>query len=106
MGLEPFLEFCQGKTILAMPDNSTVVPNIRNKGHKIMGPMFSNTRAITMGQRAENNSPIEIYTREEERVADQFSRKKQILPAEWSLHRDTYGTLWKPWGAPHVDLRH
>ena len=37
-------------------------------------------------------------------LADQLSRRIQILPAEWSLHPDICRAIWKVWGAPHVDL--
>jgi len=37
-------------------------------------------------------------------IADQLSRKGQILPTEWSLHRDVIQWLFHKWGTPIVDL--
>jgi len=37
-------------------------------------------------------------------IADQLSRKGQILPTEWSLHKDVVQWLFLRWGTPIVDL--
>ena len=37
-------------------------------------------------------------------MADMFSRKRQILKNEWSMHPNVLLRLWKVWDRPLVDL--
>jgi len=37
-------------------------------------------------------------------LADQLSRKNQVLPSEWSLHPDICKQIWKTWEWPQIDL--
>ena len=105
LGLQSFLEFCQGQTVLVMSDNSTVVSHIQRQGGTRSWTLCSQTLRLLQWCQAHDISLRSRFIPGRRNVlADQLSRRSQILPAEWSLHPDVCHHLWKVWGAPHIDL--
>ena len=105
LGLESFLEFCRDQTVLVMSDNSTVVSHIRHQGGTRSWQLCARTLGLLRWCQEQN---VQLQSRfipgRRNVLADQLSRRAQVLPAEWSLHPDVCHHLWKVWGAPHIDL--
>ena len=105
LGLQAFQEFCQGKNVLIMSDNATVVSHIKNQGGTRFWELCQRTIDLLKWSVENRISLQSRYIPGQRNVlADQLSRKNQILPAEWSLHPQICARIWKVWGAPHVDL--
>ena len=105
LGLQSFLDHCRGKTVLVMSDNSTVVSHLKHQGGTKSWNMCQRTLDLLKWS-LENNITLQSRYIPGQRnvLADQLSRKGQVLPAEWSLHPEVCRQVWKVWGAPHVDL--
>ena len=105
LGLESFQQFCQNKTVLVMSDNSTVVAYIKNQGGTRSWDLCQEALDLLQWSREQHISLQCRYIPGQRNVlADQLSRRNQILPAEWSLHPDVCRAIWRVWGSPHIDL--
>jgi hypothetical protein len=105
LGLQSFREFCQGKTVLVMSDNSTVVAHIKNQGGTRSRALCLKTLDLLKWS-LENQIDLQsCYNPGQKNVlADQLSRRNQVLPAEWSLLPDVCRQIWKVWDTPNIDL--
>ena len=105
LGLMSFQKFVQGKVVVAMCDNSTVFAHIKHQGGTKSWSLCQETLGLLQWA---HSLQIDLRTQyipgRLNFLADQLSRKKQVLPSEWSLHPEICRKLWTIWGCPHIDL--
>jgi len=95
----------QGQGVLIATDNMTVVSYINKQGgtrsHSLWletWNLFLLVRELNITLRA-RHIPGRLNV-----VADSLSREGQILPTEWSLHKDLVQSLFQEMGSPNIDL--
>ena len=105
LALQAFKSTVQGKAIVAMTDNTTVVGYITNQGGTHSRVLNDLTREL-LDWACQNkvwlsarHVPGRLNTR-----ADCLNRANQLLPGEWALNPHVCQQLWKVWGRPMVDL--
>jgi hypothetical protein len=105
LGLQAFLDTLQGSNVAIMCDNVSAIAYIRNQGGTLSRQMsdlavqictWAESKQMTLTPR---HLPGHLNV-----LADQLSRKHQILKTEWSLHQAVVDRVFKFWGKPMVDL--
>ena len=105
LSLRHFLPLLQNHTVGVYADNTTALAYLAHQG---------GTRSVALNEEAQEilrwaeSHRITIMTKFlsglQNVLADAMSRKGQVLPTEWTLHRDVCRDLWRLWGQPSVDL--
>ena len=94
-----------GHTMGLMSNNTTIVAYVNKQGGTISSSLYLLTRQVLMW--AENHS-VTLVARyipgSRNVVADQLSRRGQVIGTEWSLHPQVAREMFRLWGAPVVDL--
>lgn len=105
LALEQFQQALQGSTVLVMTDNTTVVGQLRNQGGTHSHELYLITRSLLLWA---DSLQISLQARHIPGhlnvIADQLSRRHQIIQTEWCMSDMVLDALWKLWGRPHVDL--
>ena len=105
LAMKHFQASLQGRWVTIVSDNSTSLSYISNQGgsHSVTLSLlaeemlvWAHTRAITL--------TVEFVPGKLNVIADQLSRKDQILKTEWTIVHRVLERLWQEWGRPHVDL--
>ena len=105
LGLKAFQDYVQGKTVVSMCDNSTVVSHIRHQGGTKSWSLCQRTlQLLQWAHSRQINLRAQYLPGRLNVLADQLSRHKQVLPSEWSLHPEICRKLWSLWGQPHIDM--
>jgi hypothetical protein len=95
----------KGRTVLVNSDNLTVVAYLRRQGGTKSKTLFLLTQALCLWLQSQTITLISKYIPGKLNViADQLSRKGQILPTEWGLHPRVLSRLWLKWEKPFLDL--
>ena len=105
LALREFSSYVQGRHVLVMTDNTTVVGQIKNQGGTHSWSLYLQARDLFKW--ADRNQVVLSAQHIPGRLnvlADRLSRPDQILPAEWSLAPPVAARFWKIWGQPHIDL--
>ena len=105
LALQHFQQQVANHSVVIMTDNSTVVAQIRNQGGTHSRQLHRQTALLLSW--ADNHSvhllPRHIPGRLNV-LADQLSRRHQVLNTEWTLAQPVLTHLWHLWGRPHVDM--
>jgi len=105
LGLQAFQDTILGSNVAIMCDNVTAIAYLRNQGGTLSLTLcqlasqiciWAESRSITLTPR---HLPGHLNV-----VADQLSRKDQVLKTEWSLDPAVVRRVFRQWGSPHVDL--
>ena len=105
LALQQFQETVQNKSVMVATDNTTVVAYINKQGgthspalNQLTMELYSwlNLHHVVLRAR---HVPGSLNV-----IADQLSRRNQILPTEWSLLPRIFQALTRIWPRPHVDL--
>ena len=101
----PALSAASGQPFCGHHDANTVVAQIRNQGGTHSRQLHCQTALLLSW--ADNHSvhllPKHIPGRLNV-LADQLSRRHQVLNTEWTLAQPVLTHLWHLWGRPHVDM--
>ena len=105
MALHAFQDCLVGHSVGLMSDNTTVVAYVNKQGGTVSSSLYLLTRQVLLW--AENHS-VTLVARyipgSKNVVADQLSRKGQVIGTEWSLHPLVVKEAFRLWGTPIVDL--
>ena len=105
LALLKFQDQVTGKDITVMSDNRTVVAYLNRHGGTRSRRLFALAKKILLWAIAHG---VRILARHISGhlnvVADQLSRKGQVIGTEWSLHPTVAKAMWDRWGTPHLDL--
>ena len=105
LGLQHFQGILDGKVVVSMCDNATVVAHIKNQGGTKSWSLCHQTLQMLSWTQDHHIRITSKYVPGRSNVlADQLSRRNQILPAEWSLHTAICTQLWRVWDYPMIDL--
>ena len=103
--LQKFESRVSGLSVQVMTDNTTVIGQIKNQGGTKSLPLtyltrdlleWTDSKEITLVPR---HIPGRLNV-----IADQLSRRHQVIQTEWSLGPEVVLQLWEVWGRPFVDL--
>ena len=105
LALQKFEQLVKNKDVTLMSDNRTVVAYLNKQGGTRSKLLFELTKKILLWC---GSKGVRILARHISGhlnvMADQLSRKGQVIGTEWSLHPRVVQALWDRWGTPHVDL--
>ena len=105
LALLEFADRVSGRDITVMSDNRTVVAYLNRHGGTRSKRLFALAKKILLWSM---DRGIRILARHISGrlnvVADQLSRKGQVIGTEWSLHPTVVQAMWTRWGTPHLDL--
>lgn len=105
MALHAFQDRLLGHTVGLMSDNTTVVAYVNKQGGTVSSSLFLLTREVLMWAETHSVSLVARYIPGSRNVvADQLSRRGQVIGTEWSLHPLVTKEAFRLWGAPVVDL--
>ena len=105
LALRSFKDLVTDHWVIAMCDNSTLVAYVNKHGGTV-----SDSLCLLTGQllRWTESNRVQLEARylpgQSNVLADLFSRRNQILGAEWSLHPQVARDLLRTWGSPTLDL--
>ena len=105
LGLQAFAGTLRGSNVAIMCDNVTAIAYLRNQGGTLSRQMSD--LAVQVCMWAELNRMIltpRHLPGHLNVLADQLSRKHQILGSEWSLLQTVVDRVFELWGRPMVDL--
>eukprot|EP00745_Piridium_sociabile_P036950 TRINITY_DN667_c0_g1_i2.p3 TRINITY_DN667_c0_g1~~TRINITY_DN667_c0_g1_i2.p3 ORF type:complete len:627 (-),score=58.98 TRINITY_DN667_c0_g1_i2:6471-8351(-) len=95
----------QGKWLVLCADNSTCLAYIRHQGGTTSISLSMLAEEILLWSHARDMIlDVEFIPGKLNVLADQLSRKDQILPTEWTIATASLQPVWKIWGKPHIDL--
>lgn len=105
LALEQFFTLVEGKHVLLMTDNTTVIGNIKNQGGTHSWDLYMQTKELFqwLDEHRVRLTPRHIPGHLNV-IADRLSRSHQVIHTEWSLSPAVAQTIWKVWGQPHIDL--
>ena len=105
LALKHFESQLQGKWVTVLSDNSVCLAYIRNQGgtHSQSLSLLAESLLIWSHQKSITLT-TEFIPGKMNVVADQLSRRGQILPTEWTIAHSVLDTLWLVWEKPHIDL--
>ena len=105
MALHAFQDRLMNHSVGLMSDNTTVVAYVNKQGGTVSSSLFLLTRQVLLWAESHSVSLSARYIPGERNVvADQLSRRGQVIGTEWSLHPLTAKELFRVWGSPTVDL--
>ena len=94
-----------GRTVGLMSDNTTVMAYVNKQGGTISSSVYLFTRQVLMWAEENSVTLVARYIPENRNVvADQLSRRGQVIGTEWSLHSLVTKEMFRLWGAPVMDL--
>jgi len=105
LALQAFEHIVEGRHVLAMTDNTTVVGQIKNQGGTHSRQLYKVTKELFLWADAHQivlsaqHIPGRLNV-----LADLLSRRHQVIHTEWSLSPQIAHQIWKVWGQPHLDL--
>ena len=100
-----FLSHLKGHCVLLSTDNTTVVSYIRRQGGTHSLSLFQEVRSLFLLCQAHDISlQVKYLPGRLNALADSLSRRRQILPAEWTLHQGVAEQIFSVLGRPMVDL--
>ena len=105
MALHAFQDRLMNHSVGLMSDNTTVVAYVNKQGGTVSSSLFLLTRQVLLWTESHSVTLSARYIPGERNVvADQLSRKGQVIGTEWSLHPLVARELFRLWGSPTVDL--
>lgn len=105
LAISAFREQVQDQCVLLSSDNTTVVSYVRRQGGTHSLPLFQETRRLfSMCSDLRISLQAKHIPGRLNVLADSLSRKKQLLPSEWSLHQEVANLIFAEFGHPMVDL--
>eukprot|EP00745_Piridium_sociabile_P036946 TRINITY_DN667_c0_g1_i10.p2 TRINITY_DN667_c0_g1~~TRINITY_DN667_c0_g1_i10.p2 ORF type:complete len:623 (+),score=74.76 TRINITY_DN667_c0_g1_i10:1852-3720(+) len=105
LALQHFQDHIKGKWVVLCADNSTCLAYIRHQGGTTSISLSMLAEEILLWSHARDMIlDVEFIPGKLNVLADQLSRKDQILPTEWTIATASLQPVWKIWGKPHIDL--
>ena len=105
LGLRAFQDYIQGRAVVSMCDNASVVAHIRHQGGTHSWSLCHKTLQLLHWAHSQQIDLRAQYLPGKKNIlADRLSRRNQVLTSEWSLHPEICRKLWSLWGQPHIDL--
>ena len=105
LALRRFLPLVREKTVQIMTDNTTVVGQLRNQGGTKSRELTLLTRQLLEWTDSHQMVLVPRHIPGKANIlADQLSRRGQVIETEWSLHPQITSALWAVWDRPMVDL--
>ena len=105
LGLQAFVDTIRDSNVAIMCDNVSAIAYLRNQGGTLSHQMSDLAFQICMWVELNHVTLIPRHLPGHLNVlADQLSRKNQILTTEWSLHQTVADKVFLHWGKPTVDL--
>ena len=105
LALLRFLPWVKSKHVLVMCDNRTALAYLNKQGGTRSKRLTSLAEKIVLLCSQHDIRVLGRHVPGHQNVlADQLSRKGQVIGTEWSLHPGVVQALWARWGMPHVDL--
>ena len=105
MACHAFQERLMHHSVGLMSDNTTVVAYVNKQGGTISSSLYLLTRQVLMWAESQKVTIIARYIPGSKNVvADQLSRRGQVIGTEWSLHPLVAKEMFHLWGTPTVDL--
>ena len=103
--LQAFLPLVQGKVVLIMSDNTTVVSHIKREGGTHSWDLYLLTRELFAWCQHHNVTlRVSFIPGRLNSWADSLSRPGQILKTEWCLHRSAFQAILRFCPSLQVDL--
>jgi len=103
--LEALVDIVRNKAVLVCSDNSTTVAYIKKQGGLRSKSLFLYTQSLYQFLEMNNvNIKARHIPGKLNVIADQLSRKGQIIPTEWSINPRILAALWEFWEKPMIDL--
>jgi hypothetical protein len=100
-----FQEILHGASVEVASDNTTTVAYIMKQGGTKSQILMTLTQELyTMLEYLDIKITCRHIPGRLNVLADSLSRKKQIIPTEWSLHPSMVQALWSIWDRPMIDL--
>ena len=88
-----------------MSDNTTVVSYINKQGGTVSSSLCSLVRQILTWAELNSVCLVGRYVPGHRNIlADQLSRRGQVVSTEWTLHSRILQAVFEVWGTPMVDL--
>jgi hypothetical protein len=105
LGLQAFVDTIRDSNVAIMCDNVSAIAYLRNQGGTLSRQMSDLALQVCMWAELNHVTLIPRHLPGHLNVlADQLSRKNQILTTEWSLHQTVADKVFLHWGKPTVDL--
>ena len=105
LGLQAFVDTIRDSNVAIMCDNVSAIAYLRNQGGTLSRQMSDLAVQVCTWAESHHVTLIPRHLPGHLNVlADQLSRKHQILTSEWSLHQTVVDKVFKHWGKPIVDL--
>ena len=103
--LHHFVDRLAGRTVVICSDNTTALSYIRNQGGTHSQALSLQAETLLKWSHSQDMIIItEFIPGKLNVLADQLSRKGQILPTEWTIAHQALIPLWQAWGKPMIDL--
>ena len=103
--LQSFQERLMGHRVALMSDNTTVVAYINKQGGTVSSSLWLLTKQVLTWAELNSVSLVGRFVPGHRNVlADQLSRRGQVISTEWSLHPRIVQGVFGVWGTPMVDL--
>ena len=103
--LQSFQERLMGHRVALMSDNTTVVAYINKQGGTVSSSLWLLTKQVLTWAELNSVSLVGRFVPGRRNVlADQLSRRGQVISTEWSLHPRIVQGVFGIWGTPMVDL--
>ncbi len=104
-GLQAFVDTIGDSNVAIMCDNVSGIAYLRNQGGTLSRHISDLALPVCMWAQLNHVTLIPRHLPGHLNVlADQLSRKNQILTTEWSLHQTVADKVFLHWGKPTVDL--
>ena len=94
-----------GSVVLVNTDNTTTMYYINKQGGVRSWSLFQETKRLLLMAESQGWKLVSKHVPGKLNIlADQLSRRYQVLQTEWKLHSDAVHLLFDRWGRPQVDL--
>jgi len=105
LGLRAFADTLHNSTVAIMCDNTSAIAYVRKQGGTKSSEMSDLASQLCLWAEQHSMTLVPRHLPGHLNVvADQLSRRDQIISSEWSLNQSIVDMVFKTWGRPHVDL--
>ena len=105
LGLCAFADTLHNATVAIMCDNTSAIAYVQKQGGTKSSEMNDLARQLCLWAEQQSMTLVPRHLPGHLNVvADQLSRRGQVIPSEWSLNQSIVDMVFKTWGRPHVDL--
>ena len=105
LALQAFQHRVAHQSVAVMCDNATVVAYVNKQGGTVSRSLCLLTKELLLWAEANGVTLVARYLPGKSNVlADQLSRKGQVIGTEWSLHPQVANQIFRVLGTPTLDL--